>query len=173
LATHLDSLLYNLEREVSGRKIAEIVKEISALGMSASKAVPVLQKIKEKVLHEERYKYTRRMVLAEIEKALAAISVQQPDTMWATPDFQDVSPSIPSTSPRQPTATISPTDSVRTCPQCGTHLREPSPGTLKFCTQCGSPIDVPTPISRSSHCGACGAELPEDAKFCVSCGAAV
>lgn len=166
MATHLDSLLYNLAREVSGRKIAEIVKEISALGMSASKAVPVLQKVKEKVLYEERYKYTRRMVLAEIEKALAAISAQQPGTMWATPDFQDVSP-------RQPTATISPADSVRTCHQCGTKLREPSPGTLKFCTQCGAPIDVPTPVSRASHCAACGAWLPEDAKFCVSCGAAV
>ena len=44
------------------------------------------------------------------------------------------------------------------CPACGKVTRKG-----KFCMECGAPLQ--------SKCPACGAELPENAKFCTACGA--
>ena len=175
MATNIDHLIYKLETEVSGRKITEIIKEISTMGAAATKAIPSLQKVKDKIMVEDRYKYTRKMVVAEILKAIETISaVAGPSSTRGAPSYPEISPRMPQVAPRQqPVRIIEQNEMVLTCSQCEARLMEPEPGTLRFCTQCGAPLTAPTPTPKKGYCPACGAELPDEAKFCVTCGAAV
>ena len=55
------------------------------------------------------------------------------------------------------------------CPQCQT----PNPGNAKFCGNCGTARPAQAPpqkAPRAAFCGNCGAKLPEEGKFCPSCG---
>ena len=166
MAMHVDTLIYRLDTEISGRKIAEIARELMSMGAAATKALPALNRAREKVMHEERYKFTRKMVLSELQKAIETISAMS-GAGWDTPS--EIPSRAPVYQPGMPAEA-----GVRTCPQCGASLIEPAPGSLKFCTHCGAALTPsPTPAIQTAFCPACGAQLPEGAKFCTDCGAAV
>ena len=172
----VDNLIFQLENEQSGRKIAEIVKQIAAHGEAASNAIPILQRVREKVMREQKYKYTRNMILLEIDQASSRIGAEAAPPAYGQPQPVAESYARPRSVSGTPTGIPSTPQGTVLCAQCGATLAESEPGFLKYCTSCGSSLDTPAPapiVPQDPTCTACGADLADGAKFCTSCGAAV
>jgi hypothetical protein len=82
----------------------------------------------------------------------------------AAPRSSGTSASAAAAPARRPSRPVTIPDAGQECPHCKGAL--PAGRAITFCPHCGQDLTV-------QHCPACGSELEQGWKFCVTCGRAV